>query len=94
MLHGKSGHFFSCLKCVLITNQLWASIYGLSYANMVIAYKSPNRFSTKMNSVLDKLSTSHVTMNVYNKILNFFVNGMNLSMKETNKILNTNIGTM
>jgi len=33
-------------------------------------------------------------MNVYNKILNFFVNGMNLSMKETNKILNMNIGTM
>jgi hypothetical protein len=73
MLHGKSGHFFPSLKCVLTTNQLWASIYGSSYANMEIAYKSPNRFSTQMNSVLDKLSTLHVTMNVYNQFFNFLL---------------------
>jgi len=71
MLHGKSGHFFSSLKCVLTTNQLWVSIYGSSYANMVFAYKSPNKFSTKMNSVLEKLSTLHVTMNVYSQFFNF-----------------------
>jgi hypothetical protein len=73
MLQCKGGHFFSSLKCVLITNQLWASIYGSSYANMEIAYKSPNKFSIKMNSVLDKLSTLHVTMNVYNQFFNFLL---------------------
>jgi hypothetical protein len=91
MLHGKSGHLFSSLKCVLTTNQFWASISSPSYANMVIAYKSPNKFSIKMNSVLDKFSTLHVTMNVYSQ---FLVNCMNLSMKETNKILNMNIVIM